>query len=526
MIKRLKRLVLACAVLPLLGIQPAEAVTINYDCRACETGARFYQTRELSLAWTGPANVHLYNDLILAVRSAASHGLDPADYHLALLEAADPQNADLDLDEVATDAYLTLAAHLLSGRLNPVTIEPDWTAARRGRDLVAYLQAALGNDAIAESLEALAPDQPGYHALREALIRFETIAAAGGWPHVDAGPTLRPGDRGPRVAQIRARLEATGDLAALPPVTDEATPPTDPELFDPALDAAIRIFQRRASLDPDGVVGALTLVQLNTSAEERVIQIRANLERWRWLPEDLGRRHIRVNIADFSLEARNDGIVEQRHDVIVGRLYRRTPVFSASMTYFVINPWWETPPSLAARDKLPAFRADPGAVTRLGFQVIDRSGALVDPATIDWASVPASGFPYRLRQSPGPLNALGEVKFMFPNPHNVYLHDTPTRGLFAQTRRDFSSGCVRVRDPLQLAEWVAAESPNMTPARLQAIAAGNDETRIALSRAIPVHILYWTAVLDSDTGVRFVNDVYDRDTVLIAALDSPPPALE
>ncbi|WP_417495307.1 L,D-transpeptidase family protein [Maricaulis sp.] len=526
MMKRLKRLALACAVAPLMGVLPASAMTVNYDCRACETGTRFYQARELSLAWTGPANAHLYADLITAVRGAASHGLDPADYHLALLEGADPFQADLELDEVATDAYLTLAAHLLSGRLNPVTIEPDWTAARRGRDLVAYLQAALGNDAIAESLEALAPDQPGYHALRAGLTRFETIAAAGGWPGVDAGPTLRPGDRGPRVAQIRARLGATGDLAAAMPPTDPATLPPDPEYFDPALDMAVRIFQHRASLDADGVVGAMTVAQLNTSADQRVEQIRANLERWRWLPEDLGRRHIRVNIADYSLEARNDGVVERTHDVIVGRLYRRTPVFSASMTYFVINPWWETPPSLAARDKLPAFRADPGAVTRLGFQVIDRSGTLVDPATIDWASVPANNFPYRLRQAPGPLNALGEVKFMFPNPHNVYLHDTPTRGLFAQTRRDFSSGCVRVRDPLALAEWVAAESPGMTPARLQSIAAGNDETRISLTRAIPVHILYWTAVLDSDTGVRFVNDVYDRDAVLIAALDSPPPPLE
>ncbi|WP_417482456.1 L,D-transpeptidase family protein [Maricaulis sp.] len=526
MIERLRRLALAFAVVPLMGVLPASAVTVNYDCRACESGTRFYQSRELSLAWTGAANVHLYQDLLQAVRGAASHGLDPADYHLALLEAADPRQADLDLDEVATDAYLTLAAHLLSGRLNPVTIEPDWTAARRGRDLVAYLQAALGNDAVAESLEALAPDQPGYQALRDALARYEGLADEGGWPGINPGLTLHPGDRGPRVAQLRARLEASGDLAPLVQPSDPALPAADPEFFDPALDAAVRAFQHRASLDPDGNVGPQTLAQLNASPNQRIAQIRANLERWRWLPEDLGRRHIRVNIADFSLEARNDGVVEQQHDVIVGRLYRRTPVFSASMTYFVINPWWETPPSLAARDKLPAFRADPGAVTRLGFQVIDRTGTLVDPATIDWATIPATNFPYRLRQSPGPLNALGEVKFMFPNPHNVYLHDTPTRGLFSQTRRDFSSGCVRVRDPLALAEWVAAETPGLTPARLQSIAAGNDETRLSLARAIPVHILYWTAVPDPESGIRFVNDVYDRDSVLIAALDSPPPPME
>jgi murein L,D-transpeptidase YcbB/YkuD len=192
----------------------------------------------------------------------------------------------------------------------------------------------------------------------------------------------------------------------------------------------------------------------------------------------------------------------------------------------VLNPWWETPPSLAVRDKLPAFRSDPASVRRLGFQVIDRSGSIVDPDTIDWSAVPAQGFPYRLRQAPGPQNALGEVKFMFPNSHNVYLHDTPTRGLFSQTRRDFSSGCVRVRDPLALAEWVLAETPDWSAARIQTVTAGDTETRASLARSIPVHILYWTAVPDETTGIRFVDDLYDRDQNLIAALALAPPPLE
>jgi murein L,D-transpeptidase YcbB/YkuD len=504
-----------------LGLTPSSEVqaTVLADCRACETSARFYEQREGSFAWTGPANAALFEDLRAAVAGAAAHGLDPADYHAAALAQIDPSEPDRYGDELATDAYLTLAAHLLAGRLDPVSIEPDWTAARRGRDLAAYLQGALANGAIGESLEALSPAQPGYAALQAALQRYRGLAEAGPWPQVSEGGVLRPGDRGPRIAEVRARLEATGDVL---PVEEGG----DPEVYDNALRAAVETFQRRASLDPDGVIGPRTLIQLNTRAAERVAQIKANLERWRWLPEDMGRRHIRVNIADFSLEARQDGVVERRHDVIVGRLYRRTPVFSGNMTYMVLNPWWETPPSLAVRDKLPAFRSDPGAVQRLGFQVIDRDGTLVDPETIDWANVPARNFPYRLRQAPGPQNALGEVKFMFPNPHNVYLHDTPTRGLFAQTRRDFSSGCVRVRDPLALAEWVTAETPGWEAARVQAVAAGDAETRVQLARGVPVHILYWTVIPDDTTGVRFVDDLYDRDQNLIAALGLAPPPLE
>ncbi|WP_394693529.1 murein L,D-transpeptidase [Hyphobacterium sp.] len=507
----------ASTIAVFLLLSAPESAAASFDCRACETAERFYETREEALAWTGPANAHLLEDLVEAVRSASTHGLDPEDYHLAALEALDPQTANRDADELATDAYLTLAAHLLSGRINPVSIEPDWTAARRGRDLAAYLQGAVSSGAIHESLDALAPVQPGYQALREALAHYRTLSEEGNWPTVDAGPTFRPGDRDPRVAQLRARLAATGDIDA---ASD------DPEFFDEALAAAVRAFQHRASLDADGIVGSQTLAQLNTPVTDRVRQIEANLERWRWLPDDLGRRHIRVNIADYRLEAWNNGTVERTHDVIVGQLFRRTPVFSGNMSYMVLNPWWETPPSLAVRDKLPAFRRDPSAVSRLGFQVIDRSGNLVDPDTINWAEIPARNFPYRLRQAPGPLNALGEVKFMFPNQHNVYLHDTLTRGLFAQRQRNFSSGCVRVRDPLELAQWVAADAEGWTPERLMSVASGNTETRVTLARHIPVHILYSTVVPDDVAGVRFLNDIYERDQAVMDAMDAPPPALE
>ncbi len=502
---------LASAILGLIGVVlQGWAVAGAETLRAQATVDRFYQWRNGSLAWTGPTNGAAWGDLLTAIRTAELHGLDPADYRLAELSAASPAVADARLDRIATDAYLTLAAHLLSGRLDPVSIEPNWTATPRGRDLAAYLESALANGAVAESLDVLAPSQRGYRDLQRALARYRVIAEKGGWPSIDGGPTLRVGDRGRRVAQLRKRLAATGDIAGAS---------ADPELFDAALVEAVRRFQKRTNLEPDGAVGARTLTQLNTRVEERIAQIRANMERWRWLPDDLGRRHIRVNIADFRLEAHVNGQVERTHEIIVGRLYRKTPIFTGTMTYLVFNPWWETPPNLAVKDKLPVFRRDPKSVETLGFQVIDRNGELVDAKNIDWNAVPERAFPYRIRQAPGPNNALGDVKFMFPNRHNVYLHDTPTRGLFARTRRDFSSGCVRVRDALDFADWVLAETPGWDPARIRALAAGDEETLVRLKHSIPVHILYWTVVSDGADTVRFIDDIYDRDARLIAALD-------
>ena len=506
---RLAVLSFAFIVLASLGAQnsiPAAAEPLP----AQATTDRFYDIRNGALAWTGPANMAAYSELVDAIRAAERHGLDPAGYHLAELTAGNPKQSDRRLDRIATDAYLTLAAHLLSGRLDPVSVEPNWTAAQRGRDLAAYLQSSLGNSAIGKSLEALAPTQRGYRELQKALVQYRRIAEKGGWPTVDNGATMRVGDRAERVVQLRKRLSVTGEL------TDGGS---EPELFDSSLQDAVRRFQRRANLEPDGTVGAKTLAQLNRSVESRIDQIRANMERWRWLPDDMGRRHIRVNIADFKLEAYANGQLERTHQVIVGRLYRKTPVFSASMTYLVLNPWWETPPNLAAKDKLPVFRQDPQSVEVLGFQIINRNGELVDPKSIDWNSVPAANFPYRIRQAPGSQNALGDVKFMFPNRHNVYLHDTPTRGLFAQTRRDFSSGCIRVQDPLDLAAWVLSETPDWASQRILDVTAGNAETRVTLAKPIPVHILYWTAVSADGTIVRFVDDIYDRDKKVLAALD-------
>jgi len=475
--------------------------------------AAFYAANGNTVVWTGASNAENLRQLIRAVRLSERDGLTPQHYHLWILERARGGPADLYADWFISDVYLTLAAHLAHGKVDPNTIETTWNFEPDGLHGPDYMAAALAEGRVAESLADLSPHHEEYQRLREGLALYRAIASEGGWPSIGAGETLHPGDRAPRVAQLRARLEATGDLPIVV---------LDREFFSPALAAAVERFQRRVGLNADGVVGAETLAQLNRSPEDRIDQLRVTLERWRWLPRDLGTRHLRVNIAGFQLEAWEGGQRVQVHDTIVGRTYRQTPVFSANMRYLIVNPWWEVPPSIAVQDKLPQFRRDPGVIAERGYVILDRNDEMVDPATINWNGGSASRFPYRIRQRPGPENALGRIKFMFPNVHNVYIHDTPSRELFESGQRDFSSGCIRVAQPFELAKWVLAGREDWPAETLGNTVESGTETRIDLNSLIPVHILYFTVVADEDVGFRFLHDIYGRDAAVLAALNVPP----
>ena len=498
-----------------LATQKTALLAAGETIRASASVRRFYQRRRFDPFWSSKDNASTLTSLQNAIDAASDHGLSPSDYHASVLKSAIGSKKYDDIELLASDAYLTLAAHILGGRLDPVSIEPDWTASGRERDLVEHLEIAIRSGQIAESLQDLEPNAPGYQILKDALSMYRSAASAGGWAFIASGSPMKLGDAGPRVAALRQRLRSTGLLLTATSATD---------LYDANVETAVAAFQRRAGLEPDGVVGTVTLRELNKQPGDRIDQIKANLERWRWLPENLGERHIRVNIADFSLEARYRGQLVQNHDVIVGRNYRKTPVFSDQVAYMIFNPWWETPPSIARQDKLPMFKKDPASITRQGFQLLNRSGSTVDPASIDWPALSAANFPYRVRQEPGPKNALGRVKIMFPNKHNVYLHDTPSRDLFSKTERAFSSGCVRVANPIGLAEWLLQGDPEWTRKTIDAVIQSGIETRVNLSRKVPVHILYFTAVNEADGTLRLVSDVYARDARLVAALASPPPA--
>jgi murein L,D-transpeptidase YcbB/YkuD len=491
---------------------------------------RFYQVRSFAPAWVEETAFSSdAPELLAALQDAAHEGLRPADYHARAIDKllADARAGHLmapaaatDAELLLTDAFLLLASHYLTGKLDPRTINADWDAHRPEIDLAALLESALSRHRVAQALHDLLPASTEYSVLRDALRSYRQQAAQGGWEAVSTGPKLELGAIDARVAVLRRRLLASGDLPAGGSIAQA-------QYFDEALRDALARFQRRHGLDADGVVGARTLAELDVTAAERVRQIAVNMERLRWLPSDLGRRHVRVNIAAFDVVVVEDSHEVLAMDVIVGRSYRRTPVFSEQITYLVLNPSWEVPPSIAVRDKLPLIRKDPGYLAAHGFRVLRGWGAdetEVDPASVDWSAVSRNSFPFRLRQRPGPQNALGRVKFMFPNSFNVYMHDTPDQQLFLRTERTFSSGCIRLSRPRELAALLLGPDSDWTRQRIDAVIASGRETTVRLPQPVPVHILYATAWVAADGSLQLRRDVYDRDVVVSTGLETPPPA--
>jgi len=497
--------------------------------RALPAVHRFYEQRNFNAAWISAGRAKPQAaELVAAIQDAAADGLQPADYHVAPLqrllarESLDTPEQEAELDLLLTDGFLTLASHLQRGRLDPTALDQDWTLPRRSGDPLTELTAALRDGDVAAHLRSLAPRHPGYERLKAALATYRELARGEPWPRVPDGPILRLDDLDPRVPVLRARLAA--EFGATPE-------PLLAEHYDWPLVEQVRTFQRRHGLADDGAVGPDTLAALNVTAAERVRQILVNLERWRWLPDSLGERHIRVNVADFSMELVDGGELVMRKRVIVGKSMQRTPVFSGRLSYLVLNPSWEVPAEIAGKEILPLIQKDPKYLEKHDMQVLQGWGAterLIDPASVNWSQVSATNFPYRLRQRPGALNPLGRVKFMFPNQYAVYMHDTSARGLFARSKRAFSHGCIRVEDPLELAEWLLRNGGYKSGDRLiKTVLASGDEQVVTLSRAVPVHLLYWTAWVDDDGVIQFRHDLYGRDQrAELALLEQSAPGSE
>ncbi len=493
-----------------------------------KTLARFYEMGGFQPAWSttqGPTTA--LPVLLELLRQIDQHGLDASDYHLSQLEEkaarASREGSALalgdrsDLELLATDVALLLAAHMLAGRVNPESVDPEWNAQRRERDLAEFLFSALAGNDLSAAFRGLLPEAPGYEQLRRCYLRWRNQAKP--WQPVPAGPLLKRGDSGPRVRALRERLLLEPDLPLEPLVQGE--------LFDESLERAVKAFQGRYGLDTDGKVGSASLEALNQSLESRLRQMAVNLDRWRWLPQNLGKRHILVNIAGFDCRVVENDQTLLRMDVVVGRNYRRTPVFSGNMTYLVLSPAWEIPPELAIKDKLPLIRKDPAYLGEQHIRVLSGWGAdarEVDPASVDWRRVGVGNFRYRLRQDPGPWNALGQVKFMFPNKFNIYLHDTPAKELFAKSERAFSSGCVRVSRPLELAELLLQGMADWARESIRAAMESGKERTVPLPKPIPVHLLYWTAWVDEDGQLNLRKDIYGRDALVDQALNEAPPA--
>ena len=477
---------------------------------------KLYQDRDFRLVWTRPAMVET---LLTALEEAPDQGLDPNDYHFEAIrsrldiaaQGLEGTTSLVDLDLLLTDAFARYAFTLHFGKLNPEDIDPVWNLSREfaeGGDGVELFSMALDTGSIREFLIAVTPDLTEYGRFVTALKGYRELAEAGGWPTVSEGPVLEPGDRSPRVTELRARLAVTDGLE---------TTAGDPELFDEEVEEAVKRFQDRHHLDTDGKIGPKTDEALNISIEARIDQIRASLERMRWVFRDVPDDFVIADIAGFQLILFRDRERVWTTRIQVGKPYHATPVFKEEMTYLVINPTWTIPPGILRKETLPAIRRDPDYLKKKNMSVIRSDGSVVDPSTVDFNGK----FPYGVRQEPGPSNALGRIKFIFPNPYFVYFHDTPSKSLFGRSARAFSHGCIRTENPLDLAALLLEDNEGWDRTRIDKVVDSAKMTTVTLAEPMTVFLLYWTAAVRADGTIGFREDIYHRDAKIIDGLDQP-----
>ncbi len=425
------------------------------------------------------------------------------------------------LDIALSTAFFLHAIYLSGGRFEADYLKDIQSITDLPAHLVSDLEYALSTNGLDALLANLAPQLPAYRRLKVAMEQYESITAAGGWSSIPPGPRLELGHQNSRVALLRDRLMTSRDLSE--------APQKSPNYFDLPLKEAVMHFQQRHGLAPDGVVGPATLKELNISSIERLEQILINLERWHQLPRDLGDNYIEVNIPDYRLKVVEMGHSIRTMRVVVGRRNRPTPVLAGRMTYLEVNPYWTVPPQIAKKDILPKIQEDPSYLIRQKIRVFEswqRSAVELDPFGIDWNQLNADHFPYKLRQEPAPSNALGQIKFMFPNKMSVYLHDTPSKELFQQDKRSFSSGCVRLENPLDLASYLLETDKGWDKKRLLNILEKGKQQVILLHKPIPIYLFYWTAWVDDEGTIQFREDIYGRDQALAQLLKEQSPEVK
>ena len=480
-----------------------------------------YAARDHQPAWSDGRRIEALRS---AVRTAELHGLEPADYRMAAIEravaglrtgnlAAPDEQARLDI--ALTDSLAQLLTHLRHGKTDPLRFYADWkiSVAAGNDDLGADLAAALESGDVQGVVARAIPTYPPYQRLVKALAEYRALQAGAGWPSVTTGDTIRPGESSPRVREVRARLRASGELTTLGN--------TKSDVYDAELAEAVKRFQATHGLTADGALGKKTVAAMNVSIGERVDQIRVNLERMRWALHALRGTYVVVDIAGYDVTFVRDDRIAWKARAQVGQPLRMTPVLRSQFTDIVLNPNWTVPPTVLDKDIIPAARKDPEIVHKKGLKILDRERNELDPYEVDWSQYSGKNFPYRLRQDPGAGNSLGRIKFNFPNRHAVYIHDTPKKAYFDRTERAFSSGCIRVEKPLELAELLLDDPQRWTTAQVEG-AIGQGKTRtLMLRKPVPVLVLYWTVDVDEQGRVRFKPDIYDKDRLVLDELRKP-----
>ncbi len=471
----------------------------------------FYRDRAYQTLWTGEADADRRAAVLQAFDSAADHGLPAPRYDAAALRAAFTNaqtEGDLGRLEVAmTTAILAFARDLSSGALEPIKVD-DGIKREIVRPDPALILSQISGAGYATYLAGLAPASPDYSRLMAEKLTLEAVIVAGGF-----GPTINADEvksdaKGAAVVALRDRLVALNYLDR-----------SFTESYDSEIQASVQRFQLNNGITPDGVAGKATVEALNQPAENRLKAVIVAMERVRWMGNaDLGARHIWVNQPDFTAKVVDDGAVTFETRVVIGKIGHDTqsPEFSDTMEFLVVNPTWSVPRSIVVKEYLPQFQRNPNAQGQL--QLLDRSGHVVDRGSVDFAAYTASNFPYALRQPPEDGNALGKVKFMFPNPYNIYLHDTPTKSLFAKEVRAFSHGCIRVGSPFDLAYFLLSRQSDDPKGLFASYLHGGREATLNLDQPIPVHLVYFTAWPDDQGRIGYRRDIYSRDAKLFAAL--------
>lgn len=487
---------------------------------------RFYDSRGFGEAWSenGILLEKAY-ELRFEIKQSKYDGLNPVNYHLSLIEGffqsfeSNKQNgipndvmevADLDL--LLTDAFFRLAAHLEIGKVDPSKLKSSWDIRRKPQreDYVLLLSQAVQSNEIRKALEKLYPDFSIYRKGREVVRRMDELQKSDtlNWKPIKVDQSIKLGQLNNAVPLIRQRLAFWGYL--------DPTLISEDKIYDSLLVNAVKEFQRSNGMEPDGSIGKNTAAALNASPAALMDIAALNLERLRWLPDTVREAEfILVNIANYQLDYINKLDTLFSAKVIVGKQYHQSPIFSAQMSYIVFSPYWNIPKSIARAEIIPAVRRNPNYLQQKNMEVVTTSGKVVDPASVNWQS---KSFPYLIRQKPGGSNSLGLVKFMFPNSHSVYIHDTPGKSLFEKEDRALSHGCIRIQNPVKFAQLLLKDDPKWTPQRIDEAMHQTKEQIVNLPRKIPVVLMYLTFWADSRGKAHFRQDIYGRDADLLALL--------
>ncbi len=501
----------------LLGLEWCQLQVTRQEQWICTV----YHNLEMQPIWVntnGPTEQgkRIYSTL----EKVTSDGLTPEDYGVSKITAlweskTVAQLAKLDI--AITTGLLGYIHDMQEGRFAPKFKNPelfDQAGNLVFNPIESLFEARTSSD-IGQYLVSLAPAHQHYRALKKELKHHRNIADNGGWPVFPSSVTLRSGDTNNAIPTLRQLLSKTGDYLTTTTIT--------PNLYDDELVAAVKQFQGRHHLKVDGIIGNNTRRSLNTPVEKRIQQIILNMERWRWMKHDLGSKYVLVDIAGFNLQGVVDDSSQIEMRVIVGTLHHETPIFSDTIKYIEFNPFWNITPGIARNEMLPDLRKDNNYLSSKHIKLFSNwksDGEELDPLTINWNEISRKQISrFKLRQEPGPWNALGVVKFVFPNKYSVYLHDTPGQNLFEEANRAFSHGCIRLNKPQQLAQFLLGfNDAGWTDETIQRVIENKKRKVIKLKEPIPVHLVYQTAWVNKNGVLHFSKDIYGRDKKLTEAL--------